>query len=73
MADARDRGNGEPMTYKKHLVFEKLFLEFCTGKGIRFVAELDVNSLREWRSTWKVDALSRNKRQGQVLGFLWVL
>jgi integrase/recombinase XerD len=30
-----------------------------------------LNALREWRSTWKVDALSRYKRQGQVLGLLW--
>jgi integrase/recombinase XerD len=71
MADAKDRGNGEATTYKKHLVFEKLLQEFCAGKGIRFLSELELNTLREWRSTWKVDALSRNKRQGQVLGFLW--
>ena len=71
MSDAKDRGNGEATTYKKHLVFEKLLQEFCTGKGIRFLSELDLNALREWRSTWKVDALSRKKRQGQVLGFLW--
>jgi hypothetical protein len=71
MADAKDRGNGEATTSKKRLVFEKLLLGFCAGKGIRFLSELDLNTLREWRSTWNVDALSRNKRQGQVLGFLW--
>lgn len=46
-------------------------LWFCDQKGIRFLSELDLNAIREWRSTWKVDALTRQKRQGQVLGFVW--
>ena len=46
-------------------------LWFCNQKGIRFLSELDLNTVREWRSTWKVDALTRYKRQGQVLGFFW--
>jgi integrase len=71
MADAKDRGNSEATFYKKRLVFEKLLRAFCEQKGIRFLSEMDLNALREWRSTWKVDALSRYKRQGQVLGFLW--
>jgi integrase len=71
MADAKDRGNSEATYYKKHLVFEKLLKDFCAAKGFRFLSELDLSALREWRSTWKVDALSRYKRQGQVLGFLW--
>jgi hypothetical protein len=70
MADAKDRGNSEATIYKKHVVFEKLLKRFCADKGIRFLSELDLNILREWRSTWKVDSLSRYKRQGQVFGFL---
>jgi integrase len=46
-------------------------LWFCGQKGIRFLSELDLNTVREWRSTWKVDSLTRHKRQGQVLGFFW--
>jgi hypothetical protein len=57
--------------YKKVLVFDKLLRAFCADKGIRFVQQLDLGMLQEWRSTWKVAALSRKKRQGQVIGFIW--
>jgi integrase len=46
-------------------------LWFCQEKGIRFLSELDLNTVREWRSAWKVNALTRYKRQGQILGFFW--
>ena len=71
MADARDRGNSEATVYKKHVVFESALLRFCVGKGIRFPSELDLSTLREWRAGWNIESLSRAKRQGQVLGFLW--
>jgi integrase len=46
-------------------------LWFCDQKGIRFLSELNLNMVREWRSTWKVDSITRYKRQGQILGFFW--
>jgi integrase len=46
-------------------------LRFCDQKGLRFLSELDLNTVREWRSTWRVDDLTRRKRQGQVIGFFW--
>jgi integrase len=71
MADAKDRGNGDATTGKKKLIFEKLLMRFCAEKGIRFLSELELPALREWRNTWKVESLSRYKRQGQVIGWLW--
>jgi integrase/recombinase XerD len=46
-------------------------LRYCDQKGIRFLPELDLNAVRDWRSTWRVNSLVRQKRQGQVLGFFW--
>jgi hypothetical protein len=46
-------------------------LRFCDQKGIRFLEELDLNTIRDWRATWKVNSLVRQKRQGQVIGFFW--
>lgn len=46
-------------------------LRYCDQKGFRFLHELDLNSVRDWRSTWKVNSLVRQKRQGQVIGFFW--
>jgi len=71
MADGKDRGNSTATLSKKRVVFEKSLLQFCANKGVRFLSELDLNTIREWRSTWELDSLSRYKRQGQALGFLW--
>lgn len=46
-------------------------LRYCDQKGIRFLPELDLNAIRDWRAMWKVNTLVRQKRQGQVLGFIW--
>jgi len=71
MADGKDRGNSTATLSKKRVVFEKSLLQFCAKKGILFLSELDLNTIREWRGTWELDSLSRYKRQGQALGFLW--
>ena len=71
MADARDCGNSEATVYKKHVVSKSALLRFCVGKGIRFLSELNLSTLREWRAGWNLESLSRAKRRGQVLGFLW--
>ena len=71
MADGKDRGNSAATLSKKRVVFEKSLLQFCANKGIRFLSELDLNTIREWRGTWELDSLSRYNRQGQAIGFLW--
>jgi len=68
---ARDRGISEATLYKKRLVFDKLLRAFCAEKGIRFVRELELGRLQEFRASWKVKALTRQKRQGELLGFIW--
>ncbi len=46
-------------------------LSFCDGKGIRFLSELTLPIVSEWRASWKVNTLVRAKRQGSVIGFFW--
>ena len=46
-------------------------LAFCERKGIRFVQELTLAALREWRGEWQVGSLVRHKRQGSLIGFIW--
>jgi hypothetical protein len=53
MADGKDRGNSAATLSKKRVVFEKSLLQFCANKGIRFLTELDLNTMREWRGTWE--------------------
>jgi integrase len=71
IADATDRNNAEATLQKKKLVYEKLLLRFAREKGLRFLSELTLAMLQEWRSTWKVNALVKHKRQSNLIGFLW--
>jgi hypothetical protein len=71
MADARDRGNTPATIAKKRTIFEKQLAAYCRDRGIRFLTELDVRAIREWRSTWQDEAPARAKKQGRVLGFFW--
>lgn len=66
--------NAEDTLYKKRNVFltgKQSLTAFAASQGIRFVQEISIDFLRDWRSTWNVAALSRHKRQCQVIGFLW--
>jgi hypothetical protein len=53
---AKDRRLLEVTLEKKSLVFEKRLLPFCAEKGIRFVEELTLAIVQEWRGTWGVGA-----------------
>jgi|SRR5215471_2502636 len=46
-------------------------LRFCDHKGIRFLNQLDLAMIQEWRSTWDCTSLVRHKRQSSVIGFYW--
>jgi len=71
MKAACDRGISEATLYKKRLVFDTLLRAFCANKGIRFLNEMDLSQWQEFRSTWKVESLTRRKRQGELIGFFW--
>ena len=64
---ARDPKNRENLIASK----TTSLLRYCDQKGIRFLTELDLNAVRDWRATWNVNSLVRQKRQGQVIGFFW--
>ena len=44
---------------------------FCDKHGIRFLHELTLAVVEDWRASWNVQALERSKRQGRALGFFW--
>jgi integrase len=46
-------------------------LGFCGLKGVRYLRDLTVSEIREWRSMWKDGATARRKKQGRVIGFFW--
>jgi hypothetical protein len=64
LADGQDRGNSDATIYKKRIIVERLLKRFCIEKGIRFLSELDLNTLRESRSMWNVNSLVRASGPG---------
>ena len=72
LKDRKDRKLLEVTLEKKRLVFEKRLLPFCAEKGIRFVSELTLAVVQEWRGTWGVSPLVTYKRQKEVIGFFWL-
>ncbi len=62
--DPKDRSKSIPARTKS-------LVGFCRDKGIRFLSELTLPILAEWRSGWQVNSLVRSKRQGALIGFVW--
>lgn len=69
--DAKARNLSEATLYKLKIIFEKQLLSWCTHKGYRFLIQLDLDALREFRGTWKDAPLARSKKQARVIGFFY--
>lgn len=61
--DAESRGLREASLYKYRLLFRRL-QGFATNEGIRFLNEIDLDTLRRFRSTWQhKNFAARNKTE----------
>jgi integrase/recombinase XerD len=68
-ADAKARELRESTLYKYRLLFRRL-QEFADGQGLRFVAELNLDALREFRNSWKDHNLAALKKLERLRAFL---
>jgi integrase/recombinase XerD len=71
LADAKARELREATLYKLKGIFEKQFLSWAKDRGLRYLKEIDLPLLREFRATWKDAALAKKKKQERVIGFFW--
>jgi integrase/recombinase XerD len=67
--DAHGRHLAEATISKYDVLLNKQLLPFAEGKGFRFLCELDVESMREFRTTWKDNALSGYKKGERLRSF----
>lgn len=67
-ADAEARRLKEKTVYKYKLLFRHL-IAFCSLRGIRFVKELDLESLRKFRSSWGESNLAALKKLERLRSF----
>jgi len=69
--DKRSQQLEESTLKKLELIFRKQLLAWCTANGIRYLAGLDLASLRKWRTTWSDGPLAAKKKQERVRGFFY--
>ena len=71
LADAKARELREATLYKLKSIFQKQLLAWAKDKGLRFLKEIDLALLRDFRATWKGGALAKKKKQERLIGFFW--
>lgn len=71
LADAKARELREATLYKLKGIFQKQFLAWAKDNGLRFLKEIDLRLLREFRATWTGGALAKKKKQERLIGFFW--
>jgi hypothetical protein len=71
LKDAKARELREATLYKLEGIFRKQFLGWAKDKGLRFLKEIDLPLLRDFRATWKDGALAKKKKQERLIGFFW--
>ena len=70
LADKRAQQLSPDTLKKLELIFKKQLLSWCDAHEVINIEQLDLNKLREWRSTWKDGPLASKKKQERVIGFL---
>jgi len=68
-ADAKARDLREPTLYKYRLLFKRL-LEFASDRGLRFMSELNLDRLREFRNSWPDHNLAALKKLERLRAFM---
>ena len=68
ISDARARGLREPTLYKYQLLFRQL-QSFALDKGFRFLQELEIELLREFRASWPNRNIAARKKLENLKAF----
>jgi len=69
MADACSR-ELRPSTISKHeTTFRKQFLVWTRAQELKYLDDIDLDALLTFRSTWKDEGISKQKKQERLIGF----
>ena len=71
LADATSRGVAPATLTKLTTIFRKQFLAWTRVEGIEYLDELELDTLLNFRNTWKDGPLAKQKKQSRVIGFFW--
>jgi integrase len=71
LADARSRELESSTLSKLETIFRKQFLVWSRIEGIEYLDLIDLDTLLNFRSTWKDGKLAKQKKQSRLIGFFW--
>ena len=69
MADARGRELRSSTISKFETTFRRQFLGWTKAQGLDYLDEIDLDALLTFRTTWKDEGISKQKKQERVIGF----
>lgn len=68
IADAEAR-NLRKSTLRKYDLMHRNLIVFCQNRGLVFLRQLDVDQVREFRNTWKLNSLTASKSLERLRSF----
>ena len=71
LADARSRSSNPPRLKKLETIFRKQFLVWSGIEGIEYLDQIELDTLLNFRNTWKDGKLAKQKKQSRLIGFFW--
>lgn len=71
LADARSRELESSTLSKLETIFRKQFLVWSRIEGIDYLDQIDLDTLLNFRNTWKDGKLAKQKKQSRLIGFFW--
>ncbi len=69
LADAEARKLAPESIKKLRHTLEKRLVEYASGEGLRYLKQLDLDRLREFRATWTYSPIAARKRLETLRGF----
>jgi len=71
LADARSRELESSTLSKLETIFRKQFLVWSRIEGIDYLDQIELDTLLNFRNTWKDGKLAKQKKQSRLIGFFW--
>jgi len=71
LTDAHSRELESSTLSKLETIFRKQFLVWSRIEGIESLDQIDLDTLLNFRNTWKDGKLAKQKKQSRLIGFFW--
>jgi integrase len=67
--DIKARGLSQATIGKQNVLLRKQFVPWCRSRGFRYLKQIGVDEITQFRTTWADGPLSKSKKQERLKGF----